>query len=84
MTESLTKGNAFKAMDLSYDVSSAISAVSFFFLARYYVDDLRVFFATAIGVLLAISFNKMADYFTSRDRGPVEQIAKASQTGQLY
>ena len=79
--DSLTKGNAFKAMDLSYDVSSVISTVSFFFLAFYYVGDLRVFYATAVGILLAISFNKLADYFTSPDRKPVDQIARSSQTG---
>ncbi|MEM3404077.1 MAG: sodium-translocating pyrophosphatase [Nitrososphaeria archaeon] len=79
--DSLTKGNAFKAMDLSYDLSSVISTVSFFFLAQYYVGDLRVFFATAVGILLAISFNKLADYFTSPDRKPVDRIAKSSKTG---
>jgi len=76
-----TKGNAFKAMDLSYDLSSVISTVSFFFLAQYYVGDLRVFFATAVGILLAISFNKLADYFTSPDRKPVDRVARASKTG---
>jgi len=79
--ESLTKGNAFKAMDLSYDLSSVISTVSFFFLAQYYVGDLRVFYATAVGILLAISFNKLADYFTSPQRRPVDQIARSAQTG---
>ena len=79
--DSLTKGNAFKAMDLSYDVSSVISTVSFLFVAQYYVGDLRVFYATTVGILLAISFNKLADYFTSPDRRPVDQIARSSQTG---
>ncbi len=79
--ESLTKKDAFKAMDLSYDLSSAISTISFFFLAYYYVNDLRVFFATAVGIGLAISFNKLADYFTSPSRKPVDQIAKSARTG---
>jgi K(+)-stimulated pyrophosphate-energized sodium pump len=77
----LTKGDAFKAMDLSYDLSSVITMVSTFFLAYYYVRDLRVFLAVAIGVLLAMSFNKLADYFTSPRKRPVEQLAKSSNSG---
>jgi K(+)-stimulated pyrophosphate-energized sodium pump len=79
--ESLTKGDAFKAMDLSYDLSSAISAGSFFFLANYYVHDLRVFLTTAVGIGLAISFNKLANHFTSPNKGPVDSIARSSRTG---
>ncbi|MGD0329356.1 MAG: sodium-translocating pyrophosphatase [Nitrososphaeria archaeon] len=79
--DSLTKGNAFKAMDLSYDVSSVISGASFLILAQFYVGDLRVFLSTAVGILLAISFNKLTNYFTSPDRKPVDQIARSAQTG---
>jgi K(+)-stimulated pyrophosphate-energized sodium pump len=79
--EKFTKGDAFKAMDLSYDLSSVISVVSFLFLANYYVGDLRIFFATAVGIALAISFNKLANHFTSPSKGPVDSIARSSRTG---
>jgi K(+)-stimulated pyrophosphate-energized sodium pump len=77
----LTKGDAFKAMDLSYDVSSVISASSFLFLALFFVHDIRVFVATTMGIVLAISFNKLANYFTSPNKGPTDQVAQASKTG---
>ena len=76
-----TGGDAFKAMDISYDLSSAISTASFFLLAQFYVHDLRVFFATAMGIALAIAFNKYTAYFTHPDHAPVRQIARASRTG---
>ena len=79
--DSLTKKDAFKAMDLSYDLSSVISISSFFVLAFYYVHDLRVFLATTVGIILAISFNKLADYFTNPLKKPVDQLAKSSKTG---
>ncbi|RLI19341.1 sodium-translocating pyrophosphatase, partial [Candidatus Bathyarchaeota archaeon] len=75
------KRNAFKAMDLSYDLSASITILSSFLLAYYYVKDLRVFVATMVGVLLAISFNKLADYFTSPYRKPVDEIASSARTG---
>lgn len=79
--ERLTKGNAFKAMDLSYELSGVISGVSFLLLALYYVHDLRVFFATTAGLILAITFNKLADYFTSPSKRPVDQVARSARTG---
>ncbi len=77
----LTKGDAFRAMDLSYDLSAAISIASFFVLAGLYVHDYRVFLATAVGVLLAIGFNKITDHFTNPRKRTVDRLAKASQTG---
>jgi K(+)-stimulated pyrophosphate-energized sodium pump len=76
-----TKGDAFKAMDLSYDLSSGISVIAFFFLAHYYVNDLRVFFSTAAGIVLAIMFNKYTAYFTRPDRPPVLSITRSTRTG---
>lgn len=73
--------DAFKAMDLSYDLSSVISTCSFFLLAVFYVHDLRVFWSTAAGILLAIGFNKYTSYFTHPERAPVKKIAESSRTG---
>lgn len=79
--DSMTKGDAFKAMDLSYDLSSLLSGASFLLLALFYVGDLRVFLVTAMGIVLAISFNKLAGHFTSADKGPVDKVAASSKTG---
>ncbi|MGQ9542713.1 MAG: sodium-translocating pyrophosphatase [Candidatus Bathyarchaeia archaeon] len=79
--QSLIRGDAFKAMDLSYDLSSAISIASFFVLAQYYVRDLRVFAATAVGIFLAIGFNKITDHFTNPSKKPVDELARATRTG---
>jgi K(+)-stimulated pyrophosphate-energized sodium pump len=76
-----TKGDAFRAMDLSYDLSSAISVTSFALLAYFYVQDMRVFCVTTAGILLAISFNKFTNYFTSPSKLPVRQVARSSKTG---
>ena len=79
--EKLTKGDAFKAMDLSYDLSSLISGASFLVVSIFYVNDIRVFLATLMGIILAISFNKLANHFTSPDKKPVDQVAASSKTG---
>ncbi|MCJ7717018.1 MAG: sodium-translocating pyrophosphatase [Anaerolineales bacterium] len=76
-----TKGDAFRAMDLSYDLSSIISTVSFFFLAIYYAKDLRLFAATAAGILLAVGFNKYTAAFTEIDTPSVNRLVRSSKTG---
>ena len=79
--EKLTKGDAFKAMDLSFDLSSVISSIGFLALSIFYVNDIRVFLATFMGIILAISFNKLADYFTNPKKKPVDAVASSSKTG---
>jgi K(+)-stimulated pyrophosphate-energized sodium pump len=79
--EKLTRGDAFKAMDLSYDLSSVISVASFLLLSIFYVNDIRVFLATTMGIILAISFNKLANYFTNPKKNPVDKVAATSKTG---
>src|SRR5659263_467160 len=71
----------FKAMDYSYDLSSIISITSFFFVAKFYVHDLRVFWVTAIGIALAITFNKLTSYFTHPEHSPVINLSKTAKTG---
>ena len=76
-----TKGDAFRAMDLSYDLSSIISTVSFFFLAIYYAKDMRLFAATAAGILLAVGFNKYTAAFTEVGTPSVNRLVRSSKTG---
>ncbi len=76
-----TKGDAFRAMDLSYDLSSVISTTSFFVLAMLYAQDLRLFAATAAGIFLAVGFNKYTGAFTQRESGSVRQIVRSARTG---
>ncbi len=76
-----TKEDAFRAMDLSYDLSSIISTISFFFLALFYAQDLRLFAATASGILLAVGFNKYTAAFTEVGTTSVNRLVRSSKTG---
>ncbi len=77
-----TEGDAFRAMDLSYDLSSIISTTSFFFLAWFYGKDLRLFAATAAGILLAVAFNKYTALFTERGTPSVNRLVRSAKTGE--
>jgi len=76
-----TGEDAFRAMDLSYDLSSIISTVSFFLLALFYANDLRLFAATAAGILLAVGFNKYTAAYTQRGTPSVNRLVRSARTG---
>jgi len=76
-----TKEDAFRAMDLSYDLSSFISTTAFLLLAWFYAGDMRLFAATAAGILLAVGFNKYTAAFTQSGTSAVNQLVRSCKTG---
>ncbi len=79
-------GNAMKAIFKGYLTSAVISVVLFGSLAFFYMTQIpggwwRPFAATTLGVLLAISIDRLTEYFTGTHYKPVKEIRKATQTG---
>ncbi len=61
--------------------SAVLSAIGFFFVAWFYAQDLRLFWATLAGLVLAVGIYKLTEYYTSAEYSPVQEIAESSQTG---
>ncbi|MFQ5942916.1 MAG: sodium-translocating pyrophosphatase [Anaerolineales bacterium] len=79
-------GDAMRAIFTGYLTSAAISVVLFGILAVLYMLEVpggwwRPFLATTVGVLLAISIDRLTEYFTSSHGSPVKEIRKATNTG---
>ena len=79
-------GNAMKAIFSGFLTSAAISVVLFGIVAFFYMQDVhggwwRPFLSTAVGVLLAIGLDRLTDYFTGTEGGPVIEINKATSGG---
>ncbi|MFX1286163.1 MAG: sodium-translocating pyrophosphatase [Promethearchaeota archaeon] len=73
--------DAEKAMFQSYELSSAITIVTSFIFAIFYIGDWRLAFLTATGVMLAVSFNPITARFTSKERGPVKEVVESMDGG---
>ena len=73
--------DAEKAMFNSYELSSAITIITSFFFATFYIGDWRLAFLTATGVMLAVSFNPITARFTSKERGPVQEVVDSMHGG---
>lgn len=81
-----TAGNAMKAIFKGYTISAIISVAIFGVLAYYYMPGVpggwwRPFAATTIGILLAITIDRLTEYFTGTDKKPVQEIKKSTATG---
>jgi K(+)-stimulated pyrophosphate-energized sodium pump len=73
--------NAMNAIHRGYIIAACISVLSFFLFAFFYCDDLRFFWATSVGVVLAVAIQFLTDYYTAPEKSPVKEIAKATKTG---
>jgi K(+)-stimulated pyrophosphate-energized sodium pump len=79
--------SALTAIFRGFSISAIISIVGFLVIATQYVGSidysmgLRWFAATFTGIVLAIVINYITEHFTSTDKTPVKDIAKASRTG---
>ncbi|MGH2739225.1 MAG: sodium-translocating pyrophosphatase [Actinomycetota bacterium] len=70
-----------KAINRGFFISAALSAIAVYFVADLYAEDLRVFWAVLIGLILASMIQILTEHFTSTRRAPVREIAHSSQTG---
>lgn len=73
--------NAMAPINRSFFISALLTAIGLYFFANYYVEDLRVFWASVIGLALAVAISLLTEYFTSTKKKPVQEIAESSTTG---
>ncbi|HEX6262240.1 MAG TPA: sodium-translocating pyrophosphatase [Actinomycetota bacterium] len=70
-----------RAINRGFFISALLSAAAVYFVADAYVNDLRVFWAVVIGLLLASVIHVLTEHYTSTKRRPVKEVAESSQTG---
>ena len=62
-------------------LAAVLTVIGAFFVAQYYVHDLKVFYAVLTGVILSLVASQITEQFTSTERGPVKEIAASARTG---
>ncbi len=76
-----------KPINFGFWVAAVVSTISFFFVNYFYLHgpdgkpDYRFFFATLIGIILALVISHLTEYFTSVDKKPVEEVADSAKSG---
>lgn len=75
------KTNIMGALYRGTIVAGLLSAVGFYFATKFMLNDMNIFFATIVGLVLTLLINIATEYYTSTSYSPVRRIAKASETG---
>ncbi|MGH9091855.1 MAG: sodium-translocating pyrophosphatase [Acidimicrobiales bacterium] len=73
--------SAMAPINRGFWLSALLTVVGAFFVAQYYVHDLKVFWAVLTGVVLALVASQITEQFTSTEREPVREIAESARTG---
>ncbi len=73
--------NALSPINRGFWTAAAITVIGAFFVAQYYVRDLKVFWAVLTGVVLSLVASQITEQFTSTERSPVREIAESARTG---
>jgi len=62
-------------------VTTAIAIIGSFFVAKFLLDDLSIFVASTLGVIVTLVAAYITRYYAGVSGRPVKQIAEASQRG---
>jgi K(+)-stimulated pyrophosphate-energized sodium pump len=62
-------------------VAAVLTMLGTFFVAQFYVHELKVFFAVLVGVLLGQVISRVTEFYTSTETSPVQEIAESTRTG---
>ncbi len=79
--------NPMRPIQFGFIISAALATLGFglvnyfFFRDANGVIDWRYFFATFLGIILAIVISFLTEYYTALEYKPVKETAKATQTG---
>src|SRR5271154_858951 len=73
--------NALTPINRGFWLAALLTVIGAFFVAQYYVHDLKVFYAVLTGVVLSLVASQITEQFTSTERGPVKEIAASTRTG---
>jgi K(+)-stimulated pyrophosphate-energized sodium pump len=75
------KTNIMGALYRGTFATGVVSAIAFYFVTMNMLNDIKIYFATLVGLLLTLLINIATEYYTSKDYKPVKSIAEASKTG---
>ncbi|TXI51326.1 MAG: sodium-translocating pyrophosphatase [Lysobacter sp.] len=76
-------GKIMKALYKGLIVAGVLSAIGFFFVTKQMIpsNPMPIFYCALIGLALTAAMVVITEYYTATEYAPVQQVAKASETG---
>jgi len=73
--------SAMAPINKGFMIAAGLTVVASFFVAQFYVHELKVWWAIVAGVLLGQVISRITEYYTSTETSPVAEIAASTRTG---
>ncbi len=73
--------SAMAPINRGFLLAAVLTIVGTFFVAQFYVHELKVFWAVVTGVVLGQVASRITEYYTSTETSPVREIAESARTG---
>jgi len=61
--------------------TTIISAILFYITTIYFFNNINLFFAALTGLIATVLISMITEFYTSRERKPVQELAKSATTG---
>ena len=74
-------GKIMKALYKGVAVSAILSLIAFYFVTDALMGDMRLYYASIVGIIIMVLMVIFTEYYTSTSFRPVKTIAGASETG---
>jgi len=75
------EGKIMQALYKGVGGSAIISLIAFYFVTDSLMGDIRLFYATIVGIVITVLMVIITEYYTSTSYRPVKTIASSSETG---
>ena len=73
--------SAMAPINRGFFTAGILTLIGTYLVAQFYIKNLRVFWAVAVGLILAQVVSRLTEYFTSTETTPVREIAESARTG---
>ncbi|HET9059221.1 MAG TPA: sodium-translocating pyrophosphatase [Acidimicrobiales bacterium] len=73
--------SAMAPINRGFMLAAALTIIGSFFVAQFYVHELKVWWAVVVGILLGQVISRITEYYTSTETSPVHEIAESTSTG---
>jgi len=72
---------AHATMNIGVYVSNILMIIASFFIIKFYVGELGLFWALMSGLIAGFLIAQSTEYYTSAEHGPAKKIARAAESG---
>ncbi len=73
--------NIWNALYKGVIATTVIAAILFYLISNFLFQNLNIFYAALVGLVVTLAISYITEFYTARDRKAVKEVAEAARTG---